>query len=152
MAMRPGTKNTSLCGWIIFELQAAFIILTGETSTMTTTIPDTFQDLLTATIFPTLVTVMPDGQPQASIVWFSYDGQHILVNTAKGRQKDKNMRARPKVTLVFVDPKDPYRFLEVRGKVVSVTEEGALEHINALSARYRNRPDYYGGDTVRQSK
>jgi PPOX class probable F420-dependent enzyme len=117
---------------------------------MSAEIPADFKDLLTMTIFPTLVTVMPDGQPQGSIIWFDYDGEHILVNTAKGRQKDKNMLARPQVTLVFVDPQDPYRFLEVRGKVIEVTESGAAEHINKLSARYLNRPDYYRGDEARR--
>ncbi|MCU0513492.1 MAG: PPOX class F420-dependent oxidoreductase [Anaerolineae bacterium] len=110
---------------------------------MSAHIPDAFQDLVTTTTFPTLVTVMPDGQPQGSIVWFSYDGRHILVNTARGRQKDKNMRARPQVTLVFVDPQNPYRFLEVRGQVAEITEEGALEHINQLSERYTGKKDFY---------
>ncbi len=106
-------------------------------------IPASHQDLLERTIVVTLVTVMPDGQPQASPVWFSYDGIHIWVNTARGRQKDKNMRARPKVTILLSDPGDPYRALEVRGVVVEVTEEGALDHINQLSARYENRPDFF---------
>jgi PPOX class probable F420-dependent enzyme len=113
-------------------------------------IPAEFMDLLEKPIFPTLVTVMPDGQPQASVVWFSYDGEYILINTARGRQKDKNMTARPQVTLLFVDPQNPYRFMEVRGKVASVTEEGGVDHINELSGKYRGNSDYYGGDEARR--
>jgi PPOX class probable F420-dependent enzyme len=112
-------------------------------STTLPNVPASHQDLLERTIVATLVTVMPDGQPQASPVWFSYDGVHILVNSAKGRQKDKNMRARPKVTVLVIDPDDPYRALEVRGMVAEVTEEGALDHINQLSARYQNQPDFF---------
>lgn len=119
---------------------------------MSEKIPADFMDLLTTTTYPTLVTLMPDGQPQASIVWFSYDGQHILVNTAKGRQKDKNMRARPRVTLLFVDRKDPHRFMEVRGRVVEITEDGAVEHINRLSERYDGKPDFFGDKPERQGK
>jgi PPOX class probable F420-dependent enzyme len=106
-------------------------------------IPPTHRDLLKRTIVVTLVTLMPDGQPQASPVWFSYDGAHIWVNSAKGRQKDKNMRARPQVTVLVVDPDDTGRALEVRGVVDEITEDGALDHINQLSARYDNRPDFF---------
>ena len=110
---------------------------------MTTTIPEKFKDLLERPIVITLVTIMPDGQPQASPVWFSYDGEHILINTARGRQKDRNMTARPRVTLLLVAPDNPYRYLEIRGVVDEVTEKGALEHINSLSARYFGRADFY---------
>lgn len=108
-------------------------------------IPEDRKDLLERPIVVTLVTLMPDYQPQATPVWFSYDGTHIWVNTAKGRAKDKNMRARPQVTILSVDPENPYRYLEVRGVVEEITEEGALDHINRLSARYFGREDYYGG-------
>src|SRR5688572_24536026 len=119
---------------------------------MSAMIPEAYMDLLTGTNFPMLVTLMPDGQPQASVVWFSYDGSHILINTHKGRQKDKNMRARPRVTLLFVDPKTPYRFMEVRGKVTGVSEEGGVEHINALSLRYEGKPDFYADKPERRGE
>jgi PPOX class probable F420-dependent enzyme len=117
-------------------------------------IPASHRDLLERTIVVTLVTLMPDGHPQASPVWFSYDGTHIWVNSAKGRQKDKNMRARPQVTVLSVDSDDPYRALEVRGLVVEITEDGALDHINQLSARYDNRPDFFSNkpDEVRRTQ
>lgn len=120
---------------------------------MTTTvqIPAEAMDLLERPIVVTLVTVMRDGQPQATPVWFSFDGTQIWVNTARGRAKDKNMTERPKVTILSVDPQDPYRYLEVRGQIDDVTEDGAVDHINQLSAHYLNRPDYYNGDEKRKS-
>lgn len=114
-------------------------------------IPERVKDLLERPIVVTLVTVMPDGQPQATPVWFNYDGEHIWVNTARGRQKDRNMTDRPRVTILSVDPDNPYRYLEVRGEVVESTEDGAVDHINALSARYTGRKDYYGGDEKRKA-
>jgi PPOX class probable F420-dependent enzyme len=114
-------------------------------------IPANYMDLITEKkVMPTLVTVMPDGQPQGSVVWFSYDNGYIWINSAKGRQKDKNMRARPMVTLVFVDPADPYRFVEVRGKVVEVTEEGGVDHANALSLHYDGKSDFFEGREERR--
>jgi PPOX class probable F420-dependent enzyme len=88
---------------------------------------------------------MSDGQPQASVVWCNYDGTHVLVNTARGRQKEKNMRARPVATILALDPENPYRYLEVRGTVQVITEEGAVEHINQLAELYMNKPKFYGG-------
>jgi PPOX class probable F420-dependent enzyme len=106
-------------------------------------IPENFRDLFERPVVVTLVTVMPDGQPQATPVWCSYDGSHILINTARGRQKDRNMQANAKVTILAMDPDNPYRYLEVRGTVDAITEDGALEHINALSKKYRGNEDYY---------
>ena len=110
---------------------------------MSATIPEEFRPLLGAPVFITCVTVMPDGQPQASVVWCSYDGSHIWVNSADGRQKNRNMARDPRVTIVAMDPDDPYRYLEVRGVVDEITTEGWLEHINSLSLAYRGEPDYY---------
>jgi PPOX class probable F420-dependent enzyme len=95
-------------------------------------IPTDKRDLIERPTVATLVTLMPDNQPQATPVWFSYDGTHFWVNTAKGRQKDRNMRERPQVTLLMIDPENPYRYLEVRGKVDAITEDGAVDHINRL--------------------
>lgn len=107
------------------------------------TIPDSHKDLLERPVVVTLVTLMPDGQPQATPVWCSYDGSHILVNTARGRQKDRNMTANPLVTVLAIDPDNPYRYLEIRGQIDAITEEGALDHINALCYRYMGREDFY---------
>jgi len=90
-----------------------------------------------------LATIMPDGSPQNTPVWFDHDDDHILINTNEGRVKDRNMKERPKVAMVIQDPKDSYRYLQIRGEVVGFTREGADEHIDMLSHRYRSKPwDY----------
>lgn len=115
-------------------------------------IPEDKKDLLEGPVVVTLVTLMPDGQPQGTPVWCSYDGTYILVNSAKGRQKDHNMRSDPRVSVVAIDPENPYRYLEVRGEVVEITEEGALDHINSLAKQYVGRDDYYAGHEAMRSK
>jgi PPOX class probable F420-dependent enzyme len=99
-------------------------------------IPDSHRDLIDEPLPLTLVTLMPDGQPQASVVWADWDGEHILVNTARGRQKERNMRTEPRVSLLVVDPRDQFRNLEIRGRVVEITTEGALEHRALLREQY----------------
>lgn len=96
------------------------------------------QDLLgnETKAFAYLATILKDGSPQVSPVWFDIQDGLILVNTVRGRVKDKNMRARPKVALTIAHPKDPYRYILVRGEVVECTEEKAYEHINKLSRIY----------------
>ncbi len=103
------------------------------------TIPEEFQDLIRdeTKSFAILGTLMPDGSPQVTPVWFNVEGEHILINTAKGRQKDRNMRARPQVAMTIMDPKRPYRYLQIRGEVIESTEQGAAEHISILSRKYR---------------
>jgi PPOX class probable F420-dependent enzyme len=106
-------------------------------------VPESHRDLLTAEAraYAYLTTLMPDGSPQLTPVWFDVDDEHILINTAKGRAKEKNMRARPQVAVLIADPKDPfYRHIQMRGRVVSFTEDGGLEHINKLSLRYDDKP------------
>lgn len=104
--------------------------------------PEEFLDLFSddTKAFLYLGTSMADGAPQVTPVWFSTDGEYILINTAEGRIKDRNMKARPKVGMTIQDPKNPYRYLGVRGEVVDYTREGADEHINALSLKYWGRP------------
>jgi len=79
---------------------------------------------------------MPDGSPQVTPVWCDFDGAHVLVNSARGRVKDRNMRRDPRVALVILDPDNPYRYLEVRGRVVEITEDGAEAHIDRLAQKY----------------
>lgn len=112
------------------------------------TFPEKYLDLLKpenrAHLF--LATIMADGSPQVTPVWFDTDGEHILVNTNEGRVKDRNMKVRPKVAMVIQDPADPFRYLQIRGEVVDYTREGADEHIDLLCRRYRGRPwDYRPG-------
>lgn len=106
------------------------------------TIPTEFHDLLNdeTKSYLFLATVMADGTPQVTPVWFSADETHILINTAKGRVKDRNMRARPQVAMVIQDPSTPYRYLQIRGRVDGITEVGGDEHINALSLKYDGKP------------
>jgi PPOX class probable F420-dependent enzyme len=87
-----------------------------------------------------LATTMADGSPQVTPIWFNTDHDHILINTNEGRIKDRNMRARPKVTLVIQDPEDSYRYIGIRGDIVEYTHEGADEHINQLSLKYDGHP------------
>jgi PPOX class probable F420-dependent enzyme len=89
-----------------------------------------------------LGTVMPDGSPQVTPVWFDYDGKVIRVNSAKGRVKDRNMRRNPRVALSIVDPENPYRYLELRGRVVEITEAGADAHIDRLAKKYLGQDRY----------
>ena len=105
-------------------------------------IPAEFHDLLKdeTKAFLFLATVMADRTPQVTPVWFSAEGDHILINTAKGRVKDRNMRARPHVAMVIQDPSTPYRYLQIRGRVDDITEVGGDEHINALSLKYDGKP------------
>ena len=105
-------------------------------------IPDKYADLLDKKAFAQLATLMPDGSPQVSPVWFEYDGKHILVNSAKGRVKDRNMRRDPRVGLDILDPDNPYRHLSIRGRVVDITEKGADEHIDKLTKKYINQDKY----------
>lgn len=104
------------------------------------TIPESHQDILTKRSFAHVATVDADGNPQVTPVWIGYDGQYLLINSAKGRKKDRNLRERPSVALSIQDPEDPYRYLGIQGTVVETTEEGADDHINELADKYWGRP------------
>jgi PPOX class probable F420-dependent enzyme len=106
-------------------------------------LPAKAQDLLQKPVVASLVTLMPDGQPQATPVWVDYDGEYVRINTARGRQKDRNMQRRAKVTLLLIDPSNPYHWAEIRGHVEDITEDGARDHINQLSHKYTGG-DYQG--------
>jgi PPOX class probable F420-dependent enzyme len=109
---------------------------------MTVTIPQEFRDLLAKKAFANLATVMPDGSPQVTPVWFDFDGSHIRINSAKGRVKDKNMRRNPFVAMAIQDPDNPYRYLAVRGRVEEITEAGADAHIDSLAKKYLGQDRY----------
>ncbi len=110
------------------------------------TIPESHQDLLKdeTKAFVYLATVMADGTPQVTPVWFNTEGSYILLNSATGRLKDKNMRNRPNVALCIADPKNPYRYLQIRGKIVEFTNKNAEEHIDILNMKYHGNPNYPG--------
>jgi len=103
---------------------------------MPETIPNEYLDLFQKRAFAILATLMPDGSPQVTPVWCDFDGTHVLVNSARGRVKDRNMRRDPRVALVILDPDNPYRYVEIRGRVVEITEDGAEAHIDRLAKKY----------------
>jgi PPOX class probable F420-dependent enzyme len=110
-------------------------------------IPESHYDLFEKKAFGHLATIMADGTPQVTPVWVSFDGEHILVNTARGRLKDRNVERNPYVAIDIIDPENPYRYVAIRGPVVETTEEGAREHINQLSQHYNGTYPYPGPQT-----
>ena len=101
-----------------------------------------YSDLFHKKAFANLSTLMKDGSPQVTPVWFDYDGSHIRVNSALGRVKDKNIRRDPRVSMTIQDPDIPYRYLEIRGKVVDITQQGADDHIDSLAQKYLGQSTY----------
>jgi len=106
-------------------------------------IPENFLDLLQEKkAFAHLATVRPDGSPQVTPVWFDYTGGMIRVNTAKGRVKARNMREGAPVALSIMDPDNPYRYIQIRGRVKRVVEAGADQHIDSLAKKYLDKDTY----------
>ncbi len=107
-------------------------------------IPDEYQDLLAdeTRAFALLATLMRDGSPQLTPVWFNTDGNSIWINSARGRVKDINMQRDPRIALTILDPADSYRYVQIRGRVVEITTQGAREHIDALSKKYTGNAHY----------
>jgi PPOX class probable F420-dependent enzyme len=109
---------------------------------MSQSIPDKYRDLFTKRAFASLATLMPDGSPQVTPVWVDLEGDLVLVNTARARQKDKNMRRDPRVAMAIIDPENPYRYLEIRGRIAEITEEGADAHIDKMAKKYLGADKY----------
>ena len=106
-------------------------------------IPDAFLDLLQQKkAFTNLATIMPDGTPQVTPVWCDYVDGIIRVNTAKGRVKARNMKEGSAVALAIMDPDNPYRYLQVRGRVRRIVEAGSDGHIDALAKKYLGKDKY----------
>lgn len=118
---------------------------------MAAAFPESHKDLLEdeTRAFAILATLMPDGTPQATPLWFNVDRGKIQINTARGRVKEENLSARPEIALVILDPDNPYRYMQVRGRVVDETEENARKHIDELAGKYTGTADYksYHGET-----
>lgn len=107
------------------------------------TIPQNFVDLLgEKKAFASLATVMKDGSPQVTPVWFDYTDGKLRVNTARGRVKSRTLRPGARVALAIIDPDNPYRYLQVRGRVLNVTEQGADAHIDSLAKKYLGQDKY----------
>jgi PPOX class probable F420-dependent enzyme len=111
-------------------------------------IPEPFRDLVDAPRVVALTTLMPDGRPQTSVVWCDADRSHIRINCMRHFRKTENMRRDPRVALLCFDPRRPLRYLAIRGRVASLTEDGALDHLDALTSRYLGRPAHSFGDGV----
>lgn len=104
-------------------------------------IPEELQFLLAdeTKAFAFLATTMPDGSPQVTPVWFNTDGDDILINTVKGRTKYRNITANPHVALAIPDPNDPYRYIQIRGRVIEMQTSGATDHIQELAMIYTGK-------------
>lgn len=105
-------------------------------------IPENYRDLFEKKAFAHLATVSAAGAPQSTPVWVDFDGTHVRFNTARGRIKDKNLTANPRVALSILDPENPYRYIQVRGRVAEMTEQGADAHIDALAKKYLGQDTY----------
>jgi PPOX class probable F420-dependent enzyme len=106
-------------------------------------IPASHLDLLARPICGVLTTMLPDGQPQSSVVWVDHDGECARVNTTLERRKGRHLLANSKVSLLVVDPDNTSRFVQVRGDV-ELVRDGAVEHLDVLTRRYTRHPQYYG--------
>jgi PPOX class probable F420-dependent enzyme len=107
------------------------------------TIPATHADLLTTKpAFAHVATLNPDGSPQVTPVWVDFDGTHVLINTAKGRVKAKNLAREPRVALSIADPDHAYRYLGIQGRVVEMTETGGDAHIDKMAKKYLGKDSY----------
>lgn len=111
-------------------------------------IPGSHRDLVDCPPVAALTTLMPDGSPQTSVVWCDTQGGVLRVNTMRGFRKERNMRRDPRVTLLCYDPRQPLRYLEIRGAVASMTENDAQDHLDRLASKYMGRPVRYFGDCV----
>jgi PPOX class probable F420-dependent enzyme len=111
-------------------------------------IPASHRDLAECPPVAALTTVMPDGSPQTSVVWCDLEGELVRVNTMRGFAKERNMRRNPRVTLLCYDPADDGRYLEIRGVVEEMTEDGAMAHLDEITSKYARRPMRYFGECV----
>jgi PPOX class probable F420-dependent enzyme len=105
-------------------------------------IPEEYEELFGQKTFAHFATLMEQGTPQVTPVWVDYDGEYVLINTARGRQKEQNVARDPKVGISILDPNDPYRYISIRGEVEELTEEGAVKHIDSLAQRYMGVDEY----------
>jgi PPOX class probable F420-dependent enzyme len=107
-------------------------------------IPDSHTDLLRRDkrAFAHLALVTRKGEPHVTPMWFDFDGEHVIFNTARGRVKDRILHKRPTVAFAISDPANPYRYVQIRGKVVSESEEGGHEQICDLNLKYHGHPNY----------
>jgi len=106
-------------------------------------IPDEHTEWFERDLFAAFATISPDGSINLTPVWVDHDGEFLLVNTLRGRRKEKNVRNDPRVALLILDPDDPYRYISVQGKVEDLIEDGAADHYQELALRYTGEEDRY---------
>lgn len=111
---------------------------------MSARIPKTHVDLLDREkkAFATLALITRKGEPHVTPMWFDFDGEHVIFNTARGRVKDRILHRRPTVALAIIDPANPYRYIQIRGPVVSESEEGGYDQICDLNQKYHGNRNY----------
>lgn len=105
-------------------------------------IPEKYTDLLKSNALAHVATIGPKGEPQSTPVWFDWDGTHVLFGLMKNRQKYRNLQREPHVALSIVDPTNPYRYLEIRGKVVRIDEDTDKKFVNSMAKKYINQDVY----------
>ena len=105
-------------------------------------IPEGYEDLLETTALIHVATLGPDGEPQSNPVWFDWDGEYVKFSQTKARQKYKNIGRDPRIAVSMVDPENPYRYLEIRGRVERIEEDPNLDFINAMAKKYLDMDEY----------
>lgn len=111
-------------------------------------IPASHRDLVECPPVAALTTLAADGSPQTSVVWCDAEGDLVRINTMRGFAKERNLRRDPRVTILCYDPRQPLRYLEIRGTVIEMTEDGALAHLDALASKVAGRPVRYFGECI----
>ena len=109
---------------------------------MSVSLPDSARKMLEGPNFAHLATLMPDGSPQVTAVWVDFDGRHVLINTAEGRQKPRNLRRDQRVAVSVADQQNPYLWVTIRGRAVELSHEGADAHIDKLAKKYLGQDTY----------
>ena len=105
-------------------------------------IPEKYADLLESTALANVATIGPNGEPQNNPVWFGWDGEHVLISQTKGRQKFRNVQREPRIAVSIVDPTNPFRYLEIRGRVARIDEDPNLDFINSMAKKYIGQDKY----------
>ena len=105
-------------------------------------IPEKYADLLEATAIAHIATIGPEGEPHSTPVWFGWDGQHVLFSLTKKAQKYRNLHLHPRLALSIVDPKNPYRYLEIRSHVVRIDEDTDRSFVNSMAKKYLDQDIY----------
>ena len=117
---------------------------------MSESIPQSHLDLIAGPVYAVFTTVAPDGQPENTVVWCSWDGEHVLVNTVEGRRKDKNARHNPLVALTAIDPNNPLRWIDVRGYVEEIVPDEGNANIDYHTKLYTGIEVFFGGYAAKE--